>query len=165
MAEKMRCEICDRIFKDVEGLTMHNLAKHSEMIPKEMKSFPAKKIRNVGISILILVIILFGVYWLVGNQEKHEAFVQCLGDSGAKMYAAYWCSACAQQKSLLGNSKNIPYVECSLPNRGGQNTMCNEADIGAYPTWIFSDGSRLVGVLSKEVLSEKTDCVFDSKNS
>ncbi|MBU2503556.1 MAG: hypothetical protein KJ879_00680 [Nanoarchaeota archaeon] len=161
----MRCEICDRTFKDVEGLTMHNLAKHLERIPKERKSFPTKKVRNVGVSIIILALILFSVYWFMGNQEKHDVFAQCLNDAGAEMYATYWCPACAQQKSVLGNSKNIPYVECSLPNRGGQNEVCNNAGIEAYPTWIFEDGSRVTGVTSKEILGEKTDCSFGSKSS
>ncbi len=32
MAEKARCEICDRTFKDAEGLAMHNKAKHPEKV-------------------------------------------------------------------------------------------------------------------------------------
>ena len=69
MAEKARCEICDRTFKDAEGLVAHNKAKHSEKIPKEKKPLPVKKIRNWGIFIIIVLLIVFG-FWKVSNVER-----------------------------------------------------------------------------------------------
>jgi len=54
MAERARCEICDRNFKDAEGLGMHNAAKHPENIKEPKKSFPIKKIRNWAIFIIII---------------------------------------------------------------------------------------------------------------
>ena len=65
MAEKVRCEICDRTFKDADGLSAHNKAKHPEKIPKERKPLPIKKIRNWSIFILILGLIIVGIYALV----------------------------------------------------------------------------------------------------
>ena len=38
MAEKARCEICERNFKDGEGLAMHNAAKHSEAKKEHKKT-------------------------------------------------------------------------------------------------------------------------------
>jgi hypothetical protein len=32
MAEKAHCEICDKTFKDTEGLAQHKAAKHSERL-------------------------------------------------------------------------------------------------------------------------------------
>jgi hypothetical protein len=61
MAEKTRCEICDRNFKDSEGLLMHNQAKHPERVPKKRKKLPLKKIRNWG----IFVLVLGGLFWLI----------------------------------------------------------------------------------------------------
>jgi len=55
MAEKMKCEICNRNFKDVDGLTAHNRAKHPERISKERKPLPIKKIRNWSIFIIIVL--------------------------------------------------------------------------------------------------------------
>ena len=119
-----------------------------------------KKLGVYLFALMIVLLILYNLEW--GGSEEEKAFAQCLRDNGAVFYGAYWCSHCIQQKSDLGNSKNIPYVECSLPNRAGQNDICNNAGIESYPTWEFSDGERLVGFLSKEVLSEKTGCIFNS---
>ena len=47
MAEKARCEICDRNFKDKEGLEMHNNAKHSSKKYEDKKKYiNTKKIKN-----------------------------------------------------------------------------------------------------------------------
>ena len=65
MAEKTRCEICDRNFKDKESLEMHNKAKHPEKIPKEKKSLPIKKIRNWGIFVVVFGLIIWGIFGLI----------------------------------------------------------------------------------------------------
>ncbi len=63
MAEKARCEICDRTFKDLDGLRDHNRAKHPDKKLKNKKSFPIKKFRNWGIFILILIVVFGGIMW------------------------------------------------------------------------------------------------------
>lgn len=70
MAEKTICEICDRTFKDLDGLIAHNRAKHPEKIPKEKKPLPIKKIRNWGIFIVILGLIIISVVWGISGIEK-----------------------------------------------------------------------------------------------
>lgn len=67
MAERARCEICDRTFKDADGLAAHNKAKHSELIPKERKPFFIKKIRNWSIFLVVVGLIFFGVVWGVSS--------------------------------------------------------------------------------------------------
>lgn len=67
MAEKTTCEICNRTFKDIDGLMSHNKAKHSESLSKEKKSLPVKKIRNWTISIMIIGLIIWGVIALLPN--------------------------------------------------------------------------------------------------
>ncbi len=64
MAEKARCEICDRNFKDAEGLVMHNSAKHKKSGKSEKKKIPVKKIRNWGIFIIIFILIIWGGFSL-----------------------------------------------------------------------------------------------------
>ena len=32
-----------------------------------------------------------------------------------KMYGAYWCPHCAEQKEVLGSSYRFVYVECGVP--------------------------------------------------
>jgi len=88
-----------------------------------------------------------------------DTFTQCLTERGAKMYGAYWCPHCLDQKEMFGKSwNNINYIECSLPGKSGQTEVCNLAGITSYPTWEFADGSRLEGVQPFEVLAQKSGC-------
>ena len=90
--------------------------------------------------------------------EDMDAFAKCLTDNGARMYGAYWCGHCNEQKESFGESwEFIDYVECSYSS-GGQALECSTAGIKAYPTWEFKDGSRLSGRLSFEELSRNTGC-------
>lgn len=70
MAEKTRCEICDRTFKDAEGLAMHNKAKHLEKTPNKKRQFPIKKIRNWSILVIIVGLIITGIVWGISNIER-----------------------------------------------------------------------------------------------
>ena len=91
------------------------------------------------------------------QQAEATAVATWLTDSGAKMYGAYWCPHCADQKEIFGNAfDEVEYIECSLPNRGGQTSACKEAGIKAYPTWEFADGTRVEAVLSLQELKEKS---------
>lgn len=67
MVERATCEICDRTFKDADGLAAHNKAKHPEDIPEEKKSLPIKKIRNLGIFIIIIGLIIAAVIWAISG--------------------------------------------------------------------------------------------------
>ena len=118
----------------------------------------AKKI--VG-GVIILIVLLFGWYYYKDftTPGAYDEFAQCLADEGATFYGAFWCPNCNNQKELFGKSeKLLPYTECSTPNGQGQLQICVDANVTAYPTWEFEDGSRLVGVQTLETLSEKTGC-------
>ena len=70
MAKKHRCEACDRNFKDKEGLNMHNSAKHSTSEKKSTGKtikLNYKKIKNYGIFIAILVLVVGGFYFLFSS--------------------------------------------------------------------------------------------------
>jgi hypothetical protein len=111
----------------------------------------------------IKIIFLFMVIFLVGctSTGQYDNFAKCLSQSGAKMYGAYWCPHCEDQKQMFGNSwQYVKYIECSLPNRGGQNEVCDQADIKAYPTWEFGDGSRQTGTLTPLQLSQLSHCTL-----
>lgn len=90
----------------------------------------------------------------------YDSFAQCISDAGAKFYGAYWCPHCQEQKKLFGNSKKLPYIECSTPNGQAQTPQCISEGITGYPTWEFADGSRLDGQRSLEELAEKTNCTL-----
>ncbi|MCB9809109.1 hypothetical protein H6776_01795 [Candidatus Nomurabacteria bacterium] len=115
---------------------------------------------TLTLTITIIIIagaILAGV--LVGNRPSiYEDFAECIADSGATFYGAFWCPHCLDQKSMFGKAADsLPYVECSLPDRSGQTEECTEAGITGYPTWDYQ-GDRFSGTLSLEVLAALTQC-------
>ena len=114
---------------------------------------------------IIIVVVLIGFIWIniTGNTTKstgkYDSFAKCLADNGVKMYGAYWCPHCNNQKQMFGSSwQYVNYIECSLPNRAGQTQVCNQAGIRAYPTWEFQDGNILEGELTFTQLSQYSNC-------
>lgn len=116
--------------------------------------------------IVVLVVVLGGAIgglWYMDQQAapKREAYTnlaQCLSERGVVFYGAFWCPACAQQKTVFGSAaKQLPYIECSLPDRS-QNELCTEAEIANYPVWGFEDDYRCGGVTSPEVLAHLSGC-------
>lgn len=114
-------------------------------------------------TLLITIVIIVGglITLLVVQGSKpgeHDELAQCINDSGAKFYGAFWCPHCQATKALFGRSaKLLPYVECSDTNQK-QLPICDAQNIEGYPTWIFADGSRLNGERSLQELAEKTNC-------
>ena len=114
---------------------------------------------------IMIIALLLLVLFLVGCTSSASAplgnFAQCLSEKGVVMYGAYWCPHCQNQKEMFGNAwNNIVYVECSLLNKGGQTQECKDLDINGYPTWEFSDGSRIEGEATFEQLAQKTGCAL-----
>ena len=68
MAEKVRCEECDRDFPSLDALSMHNAAKHSSII-KGKKGLSKKS----AITIAIIAIILISGFWFVYNSSGKDA--------------------------------------------------------------------------------------------
>ncbi|MFA5830555.1 MAG: thioredoxin domain-containing protein [Candidatus Paceibacterota bacterium] len=92
---------------------------------------------------------------------RYDVFAQCLKDSEAVFYGAFWCSHCQEQKKAFGDSARLlPYVECSTADMKGQTQICKDKKITGYPTWIFKDGSKLSGLVEMNELSQKTGCAL-----
>mmetsp|Transcript_7468 Transcript_7468/g.9718 ORF Transcript_7468/g.9718 Transcript_7468/m.9718 type:complete len:374 (-) Transcript_7468:69-1190(-) len=55
----------------------------------------------------------------------------------SRMFGAYWCSHCYDQKERLGKEAmlKIPYIECSRDGLNSQNSFCKERGLPGYPTW------------------------------
>jgi hypothetical protein len=119
-----------------------------------------KKNKTLWIVLIIVFIVPLAYYaWYMTQPGELDAFAQCLTDSEVTFYGTFWCPNCQDQKTMFGKSDRlIPYVECSTANGQGQLSVCQEAQITAYPTWEFADGSREIGTMSLEALSEKTGC-------
>eukprot|EP00965_Chrysotila_dentata_P052353 1736574-Pleurochrysis_carterae.AAC.2 len=65
------------------------------------------------------------------------ALAKHLRAQGAKMYGAYWCSHCFNQKNMFGagGSRIIEYVECAEDGYQSQRMLCKAKEIRGYPTW------------------------------
>ena len=111
----------------------------------------------------VLIVAAFGLVYYLGNrrQHEHDKFAQCLKDRGVRMYGAWWCPHCQEQKEKFGASfKLVDYVECGVQGDTSARTqVCKDADIKHYPTWQFPPtGERVERVFELEDLSAKTSC-------
>src|SRR5271154_2974046 len=112
-------------------------------------------------AVLIVAAVALAFYLENRSQHKHDAFARCLKDRGAKMYGAYWCPHCQEQKEKFGASfEYAPYVECGIKgDLHGQSQVCKDENVKHYPTWQFPPtGERVERVFSLEELSDRTGC-------
>mmetsp|Transcript_18619 Transcript_18619/g.53259 ORF Transcript_18619/g.53259 Transcript_18619/m.53259 type:complete len:369 (-) Transcript_18619:233-1339(-) len=57
---------------------------------------------------------------------------------GARMYGAYWCPHCYDQKQTFGKEAfegYIEYVECAREGLNSERDRCDKRDVPGYPTW------------------------------
>jgi hypothetical protein len=111
--------------------------------------------------VVAIVAVCSGLYLLLRHKQniRMDAFAQCLGTKGAKMYGAYWCPHCADQKERFGSSfQYAPYVECGIKGSQAEAQVCVDAGVKHFPTWIFADGARVEGDHPLEFLGEATGC-------
>jgi len=113
----------------------------------------------------VLIMAAFGLAYYLGNrsQHKHDAFARCLADHGVKMYGAWWCPHCVEQKEKFGASfEFVPYVECGVKgDTHGRSQACKDAGIEHYPTWQFPPtGERVERIFSMQELSDRTGCAL-----
>jgi hypothetical protein len=111
----------------------------------------------------VLLAAAFGLAYYLGNrtQHKHDAFARCLKNRGVRMYGAYWCPHCQEQKEKFGASfEYAPYTECGIQgNLHGIAQVCKDEGIKHYPTWQFPPtGERVERIFSLEQLSDRTGC-------
>ena len=122
---------------------------------------PGPRLAWLGIAIGIVAVV-WAIYYFAYYRRPVstlDGFAKCLTKSSAKMYGAWWCTHCADQKKLFGFAfQYVNYVECSPPGQRTQNDVCKQAGLKGYPTWQFADGTRAEGALHLEALSEKTGC-------
>ena len=157
-----KCTECNKDFSSQQSLDDHNKSKHfSRVNNKKGSNFFKNKYLWIIIGIAVLFFVLLSTPAIDISPGKYDGFAECLSGKGFKMYGAYWCSHCADQKKLFGNSfDKINYVECSLPNNAGQIEACKSAGINSYPTWEFGDGTKQEGLISLNKLSEISRCIL-----
>lgn len=131
-----------------------------------------KKSLTVRIIIFALIVIAIVLLMrLVVRASKasgtYDTFAQCLVTKGVKFYGAFWCPHCQEQERWLDASRQKLeaeglYTECSTADTRGQTQICIDKGIASYPTWIFPDGTKLVGEQKVADLSAKTGCALPS---
>jgi hypothetical protein len=127
------------------------------------KAQPEKSSRKKIVT-AVLIVAAFAVVIYLGLRKRGsrlDAFAKCLAGKQAKMYGAYWCPHCADQKEMFGSSfQYVPYVECGVPGSRDEAQVCKDAGIKHFPTWQFADAERLEGTIALQALGIKTGCAL-----
>ncbi|KAJ0251062.1 Thiol-disulfide oxidoreductase LTO1 [Hirschfeldia incana] len=96
------------------------------------------------------------------------ALAKHLNSIGAKMYGAFWCSHCQEQKEMFGReaAKLLNYVEC-FPEGYKKGVQifkaCSDARIEGFPTWMIN-GEVLSGEIELAKLAEMSGFTLDQAN-
>ena len=108
--------------------------------------------------ILIAAALVAGWYnYTRGQAQDWEGLAKHLTEQGVVEYGAFWCNHCKKQKEMFGSAfQYMTYIESSTPDGKGQTEAAKAANITGYPTWVFPDGSRVVGVMTYEQLAQKS---------
>lgn len=83
------------------------------------------------------------------------ALARHLRSKGDRMYGAYWCSHCFNQRSMFGAAAaaSLDYVECAAGGADAQPKVCATKQIEGYPTWEiggkFYSGERSLAELAQ----------------
>ncbi len=134
----------------------------SKVSEKREKQAQAKSTLARKLVTAALIIAAFAAVAYLGLHKRGhrlDAFAQCLAAKQVKMYGAYWCPHCAEQKEMFESSFHyVPYVECGVTGSRDEALVCKDAGIKHFPTWQFADGGREEGTLSLPTLGNKAGC-------
>lgn len=89
------------------------------------------------------------------SSDRAMSLAKDLQALDAKMFGAFWCSHCYDQKETLGKQafSKIPYIECSKDGLNSQASLCKSKEVPGYPTWEIN-GKLYPGEQSIEELEE-----------
>mgnify|MGYP006422297567 CR=1 FL=1 len=87
--------------------------------------------------------------------KAEMALARHLQNIDAKMYGAYWCPHCHEQKQLFGQEamKLVDYVECDSQGANARPQLCEQANIRGFPSWKIN-GQVVQGVQPLERLAQ-----------
>ena len=82
----------------------------------------------------------------------------------SRMYGAFWCSHCYDQKQAFGYEamRSIPYVECDREGYNNERDVCKAREVPGYPTWEIG-GKLFPGERSLDELREIVNDVMSGK--
>lgn len=90
--------------------------------------------------------------------EAEIRLAEHLTSVGAKMYGAFWCPHCHDQKQLFGSVafQKINYIECDPRGKNPQPNICISSNIKSYPSWEINE-EQLSGAQSLDDLAKKSN--------
>ncbi len=133
--------------------------RQQERVGTPDASPPSRKKMLWG-AIVVLLIGAYGAWWYYAN-HRYDDFAKCLSSKQAKMYGAYWCPHCTEQKEEFGRSfRYVTYVECAIKDSREMSPACKAAGVQHYPTWQFGTSPLVEGKFPLQELSDKTGCAL-----
>ncbi|MEC4982686.1 MAG: hypothetical protein SAJ37_03105 [Oscillatoria sp. PMC 1068.18] len=140
--------------------------------------------RSLITSLIVALVTISGVFWVyttnnaqVVTTPNQPEIVETVGKSapeithisgeseislanhlqkiGAKVYTAYTCPHCYEQKQLFGKEafRAIAEIECHPQGKNSQTELCQQAGIQGVPAWEI-EGKLYPGVQRLEKLAE-----------
>lgn len=108
--------------------------------------------------IVIIVVVALAYLFLVpaSGPAQLEEFAKCLAGKGVSLAGTSTCHYCNEQKTMFGDS--FSYIE--FHDCGTDPVWCAGNNVRSYPTWVFADGRRAVGLQSLKRLSELSGCTL-----
>lgn len=139
---------------------------------KTKKETGNKLITSIGIIVGILVL-FYAIYYALGKftgnavipgNELSEGFAKCLSEKNVKMYGAYRCPHCVNNKGMFGNGGKILvdlgiYVECDAGGDNPQPDVCSEKGVEGYPTWEINN-KLYSGEMQLNKIAELSSCTL-----
>jgi hypothetical protein len=120
-----------------------------------------KNIKRLSIALAVVLVLGFAMNTIIFKADPAKLeLAQCLTDKGVKMYGAFWCGACTNQKELFGPAFDaINYIECDERGKNPQPEVCKLEGISGYPTWSINE-QKSTGVQPLESLAASTGCKY-----
>ncbi|MEI6426815.1 MAG: vitamin K epoxide reductase family protein [Pseudanabaena sp. ELA607] len=93
---------------------------------------------------IVALIVITGAVGVYGVQQRliiqGSSFAGRLAthlkETDARMYGAYWCPHCQDQKKKFGDAaKLVPYVECDPKGPDPKPELCRSKGVTGFPTW------------------------------
>ena len=153
---------CAALCSARRGIRIYPMSQERRKRQQERHGVSETKPVPHTVIIAIAIVVVFAVaYYFIRHRQtgRLDVFAKCLTAKQAKMYGAYWCPHCEDQKEKFGSSfQYAPYVECGIKGSQAIASVCTEAGIKRFPTWIFGDGTRIEGAHELDFLGEQTGC-------
>lgn len=115
-------------------------------------------------AMIIGLMILMGVtlyYTLAGwgVPARYTVFAKCVAGSGTHVYTKLWDEPSNRQRDMFGKAaRHLPEINCSSRSGLFTASVCERERITTFPTWIFTYGDRVEGVLTPEQIASRTRC-------